>query len=96
MSRDILSITDDAPRRGRPSAAADRGRRLNHIRAATLLLSGAYPPDRVAALFDCSRRCVYDWAHAALSYPDPEAEALRRSRAGRRWTARVRTRDGAA
>lgn len=68
------AATTIARRRRQPSLSE----RLRHIECAYLLLSGKHAPERIAALYGVSRRTVYLWRDAALTYDDPESVGLRR------------------
>lgn len=75
----LVSLSSSSARRpGRRWFDPESEERSKHIRAAALLLSGKYPPLKVAELHGVCLRTLYNWKEAALSYDDPEAEGLRR------------------
>lgn len=63
--------------RGRPKVADDPIQRRRHLRAAYFRLVAGRTPRWIAAKFRCSLRSVHYWVNAALTYDDPEAQALR-------------------
>jgi transposase len=68
-----------APRRPRTRLPLYRAERLKHIRAAFRLRIEGLAAKQVARRYRVSLRTVYLWAEAAPTYPDAEAEGLRRA-----------------
>jgi hypothetical protein len=69
----IMTTEPDPSPRVQPDAPPIETQLL-HVDAAWHLLSGKYPPARVAALYGVSVALVYQWKDRALTYDLPEAE----------------------
>lgn len=74
----VLTILPGPRRPCRPRAAESRATRLERIKWAALILTGALLLKQAAAAAGVTRKTMGRWVAEALGYDDPEAEALRR------------------
>lgn len=56
----------------------DRETRLRHIQVAYQVLSRRLSVRQIALIYGISRRTAYYWRDLAKTYPDPEADVIRR------------------
>lgn len=73
-----LAVMLAAPKVGRPKVTEIARERQRHIECAGLMLHSNWPVKRIAASFGIARYTAYRWRDLALTYDEPEAQALHR------------------